>query len=79
MDGRILKRAFGAAPSQLGEQVVGRSPGETPVEQTWPVGSLRYCHCFAKMTGMKQFHIPSDNSILGLYQYGDLLINLFFS
>lgn len=68
MDDRILKRAFGAAPSQLGEQVVGRGPGETPVEQTWPVGSLRYCHCLARMTGMKQFYSPSDNSILRMDQ-----------
>lgn len=29
VDGRILKVFFGGAPSQLGEQVVGRSPGES--------------------------------------------------
>lgn len=28
------KEAFGAAPSQLGEQVFGRNPGETPAELT---------------------------------------------
>lgn len=75
---RILRRAFGLAPSQLGEQVVGRSPGETPVEQTWPAGSLRYSRCRAKMTGTKQFYIPCDNSIPGLDQYGDLLIRICF-
>lgn len=59
--------------------MVGKSPGETPVEQAWPVGSLRYCRGLAKMTGTKRFYIPSDNSILGLDKYGDLPILICFS
>lgn len=59
--------------------MVGRSPGEAPVEQTWPVGSLRYCRCLTKMTGTKQFYIPSDNSVLVLDQCGDLLSPVCFS
>lgn len=61
----MLKRAFGA-PSHLGEQVARRRPGETPLEQTWPVGSLRYHGCLAKITGMKQFYFPCDHFICGL-------------
>ncbi len=73
------KKGFGAAPSQAGEQVVGRSPGETPLERTWPVGSLRYSGYLANMSGTKQFYIPSDNSMFRLDQYGHLLIPIRFS
>lgn len=77
-DGRMLRRDAGAAPSQLEEQVVGRSPGETPEEQTWPVGSLRYCRRATKMTSAERHYIPSDNSILGLDKCGDLPILIRF-
>lgn len=49
VQGRILKMdLFGMTPSQLGEQVVRRSPAGPPVEQAWPVGSLGYCHHLAR-------------------------------